>query len=439
LDVSAWSNGPAFADIDGDSDLDLFVTSVGPGPSMLFVNQGDGTFIEQASARGVDVGRPSGCSEVTSASFGDYDHDHDLDLYVSHWTRKLDDLNYLFQNDGTGHFTNVTQAAGVVLPSPFGFSSAFMDADGDGWEDLFVASDFETSRLFHNNHDGTFSDVTTQAGVGTDKNGMGSALGDVNGDGWPDWFITAIYQPGNKLYVNNGDGTFVDRTNVYGVADSGWGWGALLFDVNNDGQLDASTTAGFSMYRPPQPSKLWLGGATPWREVAYQAGFADMREGRAIVPIDFDRDGDLDTFTANVADLPALHRNDLELNHHWLVIKATGTSSNAHSIGAHVEVEHPDGKVQHRWITANSTLQGHGPFEAHFGLGEDPGPYEVRVTWPVSGKSTSATSVTPDQILNIEEPCTVCPPLSDAGLADAGLADAGLADAGLDAATDAGP
>lgn len=396
---------------------------------MLFVNQGDGTFVEEATPRGVDVGRATGCSEVTSATFGDYDHDQDMDLYVSHWTRKQDDLNSLFQNDGTGHFTNVTQAAGVVLPSPFGFSSAFMDADGDGWEDLFVASDFETSRLFHNNQDGTFTDVTIEAGVGTDQNGMGSALGDVNGDGFPDWFITAIYQPGNKLYVNKGDGTFADLTNSYGVADSGWGWGALLFDVNNDGQLDASSTAGFSLYRPPQPSRLWLGGATPWREVAWQAGITDMRQGRAIVPIDFDKDGDQDLFIVNVADSPILYRNDLELDHHWLVIKATGTTSNAQSIGAHVEVEHPNGKVQHRWITANSTLQGHGPFEAHFGLGQDAGPYEIRVTWPASGKSTSAVLVAADQFLTLEEPCTICPPLSDGGL-DAGQDAGDAGDAG---------
>lgn len=419
LDVAAWSNGPAFADIDGDSDLDLFVTSVGPGRSMLFINQGDGTFIEDGAARGVDVGSVDGCSEVTSASFGDYDHDYDMDLYVSHWTRREDiNLNSLFMNDGTGHFTDVTQIAGVALTSAFGFSSGFMDADGDGWEELFVASDFGTSRLFRNNQDGTFTDVTTQAGVGIDENGMGSALGDVNGDGHPDWFVTAIYQPGNRLYVNQGDGTFTDLTSAYGVADGGWGWGPVLFDVNNDGKLDAGHVAGFSLYRPPQPLKLWLGGPLPWREVASQAGLADKREGRAILPIDFDKDGDLDTFIVNVADTPALYRNDLELEHHWLVIKATGTTSNAQSIGAHVEVEHPDGTVQHRWITANSTLQGHGPFEAHFGLGQDAGPYQVRVSWPASGNSASAALVTPDQFITLDESCGLdnCQPTSDAGL-----------------------
>jgi hypothetical protein len=127
-------------------------------------------------------------------------------------------------------------------------------------------------------------------------------------------------------------------------------------------------------------------------------------------------------FIANVGDVPALYRNDLEFAHHWLVVRAVGTISNAQSIGAHIEVENANGTTQHRWITANSTLYGHGPFEAHFGLGEDSGPVEVRVTWPVSGKTTS-TVVAPDQYLTLEEPCSVCPPLPDAG-SDAG-ADAG--------------
>jgi hypothetical protein len=254
---------------------------------------------------------------------------------------------------------------------------------------------------------------------------MGNALGDVNGDGLPDWFVTASFlpgKPGNRLFINQGDGTFADRTEAYGVANGGLGWGALLADFNNDGQLDASNVGGYSWYAPPQRTTLWLGGELPWREVGLRAGLTDTRQGRAYVPIDFDRDGDLDTFVVINANTPILYRNDLDVAQHWLVIQATGTTSNAQSIGAHVEVEHPSGTVQHRWITANSTFLGHGPFEAHFGLGTDEGPYQVRVSWPATGRSTSAVGVTPDQVLTLVEPSDVTDAGSDT---DAAAGDAG--------------
>lgn len=406
LDVTAWSNAPAFADIDGDSDLDLFVTAAGPARAQLFINQGDGTFVERAAERGVDVGAGEACSEMTSATFGDYDHDGALDLYVSQWTSGGESLNFLFHNDGNGYFDNVTQAAGVADVEPRGYSSGFMDFDGDGWEDLFVVADFGYSQLFHNNHDGTFSNVTAVAGVGLEEDGMGSALGDINSDGLPDWFVTNVFETvgtmGNRLYINRGDGSFDDQTDLYGVARGGWGWGAQMFDVDNDGQLDLGNVSGW--IDDDQLPSLWLGGSVPMREVSAEAGLTEAINGRAYVAFDYDRDGDLDTFVVQNAGTPLLYRNDGGGDHHALVVRIRSQAPNTRGIGARVELEHPDGRIQYRWITGNSNFQGHGPFEAHFGLGDDAGPFTVRVHWPASGETFAHGLVEPDQIITVEEP-----------------------------------
>jgi hypothetical protein len=405
LDVTRWSNSPAFADVDHDFDLDLFVTTAGPAKSMLFINQGDGTFSEEAELRGVAVGHTDACSELTSATFGDYNHDGAMDLYVSHWTSGSDDFNRLFRNDGTGHFTDVTDEAGLRLREPRGYSSGFMDADGDGWEDLFVVADFGYSELFHNNHDGTFARVTVSAGVGLEEDGMGGALGDVNDDGLPDWFVSNVDEPGvtigNRLYVNRGDGTFDDQTETYGVRQGGWGWGALLFDIDNDGNLDASNVNGW-ITGDELPS-LWLGDTLPWRNVSASAGLTQPMNGRAYVAFDFDRDGDQDIFVARNGDAPVLYRNDLAEPKHWLTVKGLGSYSSTHGIGTRVEVESVSGRVQVGWITSNNNFLGHVPLEAHFGWGDDEGPYTVRVFWPASGKTSSHGSVRADQVITLQE------------------------------------
>jgi hypothetical protein len=374
---------------------------------MLFVNLGNGRFIEEAALRGVAIGRTDACSELTSATFGDYDHDGDLDLIVGQWSSSgADNFNALLRNDGTGHFSNVTQAAGLSSLQPRGYSSGFMDADGDGWEELFIVADFWNSQLFHNNHDGTFTDVTRTAGVGVEEDGMGSALGDVNGDGHPDWFVSNSYESGitvgNRMYINRGDGTFDDRSDSYGITQGGWGWGAVLFDVNNDGKLDASNISGW-IDQDESPS-LWLGGALPMPSVTAAAGLSRPINGRAYVPLDFDRDGDLDVFMVQNASAPILYRNDVASAKHWLVVKAKGNTSNGYGIGARVELEHPDGSKQYRWITANTGFLGHGPFEAHFGLGADQGPFTVRMYWPASRRSVAHGRVPPDQVITLEEP-----------------------------------
>jgi hypothetical protein len=195
-------NGAAFGDIDNDGDIDLLVVTLAGGVdgvndrNHLFVNRRNGVFSEQAVARGVaDQAAPR---RLYSATFGDYDRDGWLDLHTSEWNPGQRSNSRLFHNRGAaapGFFEDVTATAGVALERVHAFASAISDLDGDGSPDLAVAADFGTSQLFWGNGDGTFANGTQAAGVGSDENGMGSTFGDYDADGDLDWFVTSIYDP----------------------------------------------------------------------------------------------------------------------------------------------------------------------------------------------------------------------------------------------------
>ena len=205
------SNGAAWVDIEKDGDLDLFVSSFGSGRYHLFVNDGAGHFTEDAVARGAAL--DTGDTHIGySVAVGDYDRDGWPDLAVAEWrsiplvTDPTKSHTRLLRNRGfaaPGHFEDTTIVAGVDVTTFFAnesfvFAPAFVDLDEDGFQDLALASDFGTSLLFWNDGDGTFSEDTSGAMVGTDENGMGSAFGDFDGDGDLDWFVTSIYDPGNS-------------------------------------------------------------------------------------------------------------------------------------------------------------------------------------------------------------------------------------------------
>ena len=291
------SNGALWSDIDNDGDQDLYVTTIADKRFYLFVNDGSGRFTEEGIERGAAIATDElhiGYSVAT----GDYDRDGWLDLHVTEWgsdsvvSNKVPSHARLLRNRGAeapGYFTDVTASAGVQLDNvesqalgdpdsnpmlsladgaglrgPFAFASAFADLDGDGWPDLAIASDFGQSRLFWNNRDGTFTDGSVAARIGTDRNGMGSTFGDYDADGDLDWFVTSIMDQaancekiliqdesarislgcrsddttGNRLYRNDGNRLFSDATDSAGVRDGGWGWGAVFLDYDNDGDLD---------------------------------------------------------------------------------------------------------------------------------------------------------------------------------------------------------
>ncbi len=326
-----------------------------------------------------------------------------------------------------GHFEDVTAAAGLDVYRPsyhYGggtdtyanrHSSTFTDLDRDGHPDLAIASDFKTSQLFWNNGDGTFTDGTIAAGLGSDEDGMGSTIGDFDGDGRLDWFISCLVDvsgqtedhSGNRLYRNNGDRTFADQTDLGGVRDSGWSWGTTFLDHDNDRDLDLFVTNGWNPATPfPDQSHIYQNDNGVFTDVSTAAGVTDTGQGRGLLSLDYDNDGDLDVFLVNHGAKPILYRNDGGNANDWLKVKVEGTASNRDGIGAFITVD-PDANVVGdeivREINAGSNFLSQNELTAHFGLGPNSGMIDlVTVVWP-SGAMQMLSDVSANQVLSLVE------------------------------------
>ncbi|MFQ5489875.1 MAG: CRTAC1 family protein [Phycisphaerae bacterium] len=425
VNLTTYSTGCAWGDVDNDSDLDLYVLTTTPGVrAHLFINSGT-SFSEEAVVRGVDLPTGGGVHHGTSAAFGDYDRDGDLDLLVTEWADTSAD-NRLFANDGTGHFVDATLAAGLALTTTWGFAPRFADVNDDGWPDILIAGDFGTSRLYLSQGDGTFVDVTGPAGVGTDQNGMGSAVADLENDGDLDWFVTAIYDPadtcanqpcnwgstGNRLYRNQGSAQFADATDAGNVRNGYWGWAASFLDCDNDGDQDLAMTNGMLMAQVPfedafndDPCRFWTNDGTgAMTEVSTAVGFTDTRSGKGLVVFDYDRDGDLDLYIANNAAGPVLYRNDGPTSGHWLQVCLEARTSNAFGIGARVFVGLADGRTLMQEVSAGSNFMSQNDIALHFGLGPSLSVVQaLRVVWPSGTVESNVANLAADRRVVVHE------------------------------------
>jgi hypothetical protein len=426
LDVFHLGSGPAFADIDGDGDLDLFVGSVEGDPYYLFRRDGN-----QFTDVTVNSGISATAENSISASFSDYDMDGDLDLFLAHWGNDPQpDTESLWQNNGDGTFTSASIPSLIAeqlitetgLPGLFDytFSPMFSDIDRDGDPDILLAADFTTSKVFRNNGDATFTDITDR-NVVIDRNGMGSAAGDYDNDGDMDWFVTSIFESddkpdpnvGNRLYRNDGNGVFSDVTDIAGVADGGWGWGVCFEDFDNDGDLDIFHVNGWEQIDPrdaggpndytfDQVRYFESQGDGTFVEAAQEAGLIDTGQGRGIACFDSDRDGDLDIVITNNQDVKSsvFYRNELSGASHYLTVKLNGGGVNTDAVGAMIEIT--DGtRTQLREIRASSHFVSQNPAEAHFGLGSA-NSVDVTIYWP-DGTQTAIAAVAADQYLVISQ------------------------------------
>lgn len=416
LNMISKGSGPVFADIDGDGDLDLFVGSFDDYPYYVMRND-DGVFTDVTVDSGILL---TFVMASVSATFADYDNDDDLDLFLTHWnTFSAADSELLWRNNGDGTFENVTVQAGL---SPGGDGGSFpsiqtlthnlSDLDQDGDLDLLMAADFNTSQVFMNNGDGTF-ELTTDTDVITDDNGMGASVGDYDNDGDMDWFVTSIFGmtllvegndgTGNRLYRNDGNGVFEDVTAAAGVTDGHWGWGSCFADFDLDTVLDIVHVNGWPDPNfDGDPVVFFRGnGNGTFTEMAVELGLIDNGQGRGIACYDADRDGDLDIIiSSNQPEQLTYYRNDVANGNHYLGIKLVSPSQNTSGVGAWITLTSSLGS-QVREVRAGSNYVSQNPTEVHFGLGSAT-TADIEVRWP-DGSLTSMTTVAADQLLTITQ------------------------------------
>jgi hypothetical protein len=432
-----WGMGCAVGDFNNDGFDDLYVTSV--GPDHLFKNNGNGTFADVTQKAGVSDPRFS-----TGAAFLDYDNDGRLDLFVTNYVGfDLDHLpafgvdpscqfkgvpvqcgprglpgagDSLFHNNGDGTFTDVSKKAGVAdSRGYYGLDVVGSDFDGDGWIDIFVANDSTPNFLYHNNGNGTFSEIGFESGTALDKNGneqgcMGVTLGDYNHDGLLDLFITNFDDEYNVLYRNAGRGSFVDVSYESGVAMISLpyvGWGTKFFDYDNDGWLDLFVANGHAYPQRDRYRQRKLlhrnNHDGTFSEVAAQFGSALMEEraSRGTAFGDIDNDGDVDIVVNDLDGLPQLLRNDGGNKNNWIMVKTIGTKSNRNGIGAKVKIVSGD-LIQVDEVRSGGSYISQSDLRLHFGLEKRTVVDLIQVRWP-SGAVDTLTNVAVNKIVTVKE------------------------------------
>ena len=418
-------SGPVFGDMDGDGDLDLFLGGLEGDPSQVFRNDGTGQFSNVSAGSGFDF---MSSPYTISAALGDYDGDGDLDMAMAHWGTPRDQNNpgeteTLWRNDSTAstiQFTPVSLPAGIsteigldrsggVLGEnhDYTFAPGFADIDGDGDQDLLSVADFGSSRVFINDGDGTFTNITDPTRI-TDTNGMGSAIGDYDDDGDMDWFVSSI--DGNRLYQNTG-GDFVFPSEAADVGLGGWGWGSCFADFNADGRLDIYQTNGWDVGMDPQnstyaddTSRLWMSNPDgSFEDMAQDSGMLDSEQGRGVICDDFDNDGDVDVLLLTLDDQQAalLWTNELS-GANTVSVTLEGLAPNTFGVGALISAT-INGTTQTRLVGINSNFISHNSTTQYFGLGDATAVDTLRVEWP-DGAVTQLSDVSSNQRLNIQHP-----------------------------------
>jgi hypothetical protein len=441
---TGWASGVCAGDYDADGWLDLFLTYY--GRNALYRNERGAKFADVTAAAGVgsaDVRWGSGCT------FVDYDRDGRLDLFVSNYLRfdlqgtpepgrgpnclwkgvpvncgpkgLPTDTNLLFRNRGDGRFEDVSAASGIArVTGRYPMTATAADLDGDGWTDIYVASDSTAAILYRNNRDGTFSDVALESGAayndqGNPQAGMGVAIGDVNADGRFDLLKTHFADDIPALYKGLGKGLFEDVATLagLGVQNRHVEWGAGLPDLDNDGRPDIVYVTG-NVYPEVErllPQYPHRGPRIVFRNVDGErfsdvsassgSGATTARSSRGAAFGDVDNDGDIDVLVMNMNEPPSLLRNDYAGSNAWIAVQLEGVKTNPHGIGATVVVTAGD-LTQAQPVVSQASYYSHNDVRLHFGLGTRSAADRIEVRWP-SGVVDVLQNVTGRQVVKIRE------------------------------------
>ena len=421
--ATGWGQGVCVGDYDNDGWEDLYVTYY--GKNRLYHND-HGVFTEvgeKAGVAGTGKGWGTGCA------FVDYNRDGHLDLMVANYVdfnisttptpgegsscvwkgvpvmcgpRGLPGAkNILYQNRGDGTFVDVTAKAHIdQTGGHYAFSVSTFDFDDDGWPDIYVACDSAPSILYHNNHDGTFTDVAVMSGVafnedGREQAGMGTTIADYDGDGRPDIFKTNFSDDTPTLYHNNGGGVFTDATYAAGLGlhTQYLGWGTMFFDFDNDGWPDLVLANGH-VY--PEVDKFHLSSGYMEPRILYRnngngkftdvsamagPGFSAVSSARGLAVGDLWNDGRISVLINNVYARPSLLVNSTHYPNHWVAFKTVGTRSNRDGIGAKITVK-AGKRIFVDEVRSGSSYISQNDLRVHFGLGSAAKMDSVEIRWP---------------------------------------------------------
>ncbi len=372
--------GAAWADYDNDGYPDLLLTHY--RKVELYRNNGDGTFKDVASDAGIED-----CYDCynSSALWWDPDKDGDLDLYISDW----EESNRLYQNNGDGTFTNRTEYFNLGDEGNT-WTSISIDANHDGWLDLYLANDYFRNKFYLNINGDFFMEATTAYGLEDFGNGMGITIGDYNNDGFFDIYLTNIAEfASNPLFTAQAIGVFENDAADMGVDSAGWAWGASFFDADLDGDEDLYVVNGhdYSHHTNKFYKNMLVEGSNGFNdrsEISRADGPADAM---SLTTFDYDDDGDLDMLVSNTDNAPYLYKNltirpDMASEKNWLKIKLEGTKSNRDGLGTILKV-YAGEKVYHRYYHGAGLLS-QNLLPVHFGLGENKMLDSLVISWPNS-------------------------------------------------------